>query len=120
MSSVTKDLAVSTSCGQRRGSSFPRGAGRGGQVTVMGRRERSRVGFEVLPGGQADLVKVLSLSSSETSGRLLCWCGRRGRVSAETRSCILNPVRPMLPWFLQGGKVNPEIQNKYAHGERKV
>lgn len=35
------------------------------------RAERSRVGFEVLAGGEADLVKLLSLSSSETNGLLL-------------------------------------------------
>lgn len=42
---------------------------RGEQVIVTGQTERSRVGFEVLPGREANLAEPLSLSSSETSSR---------------------------------------------------
>lgn len=67
------------------GSSFLRGAAekreRGGQVILTGQTGRSRVRFEVLPGGEADLVKLLSLSSSETSGLLLLWSPRRSHPS---------------------------------------
>lgn len=40
-------------------------------MILTGQTQRSKVGFEVLAGEEADPVKLLSLSSSETSGLLL-------------------------------------------------
>lgn len=48
-------------------------------MILTGQTGRSRVRFEVLPCGEADLVKLLSLSSSETSG-LLLWSWRTPEV----------------------------------------
>lgn len=52
---------------------FPKRAGREEGDILTGQMERSRVRFEVLAGGEADLVKLLSLSSYEMSGVLLLW-----------------------------------------------
>lgn len=59
-------------------------------MILMGQTERSGVRFEVLASREADLMKLLSLSSSETSGLLLCLPGLVSR-----RSPLL-PCHPKL------------------------